>query len=613
MGIRARTLDSGTRDRRDKALTVAACLLTAFGASAGIDAQARSQTLPTIEDQVAPIVIVTGVGRLDIGAPEAGPCFPVKAIEISGSYTLLARELIIDTVEPFARSCQSNASVAGLLKAINGLFADKGFVTTQAWLPEQDIIATEMLKLNVVAGRIDKIVYAEEHEPWRWFIARMAGRTTELLQTSRPGDLAKRAGAWWSALDDDLDRLTLLPPSTRIAMARSVKEDDILEVDALQNTLDALNRVPSHNAKAELAPGTRPATSEVRIKNRIDDAFRLYVGYDNRSASGIDRLRFGITAEKDNLIGINDTWSLTLRSDIDSNEMSSNVAIPVGRLTVRGTADWSESTSELAPLTEFFHTTWNVSGGFDWILQSSKIQRTSLDATLKHREINRYINGIDLAAQRVTALGAGITYNRFFEQGSLSARLGFEAGLPILNAVRDANDLDAFAPRSQFFKLDGSLAASWVFPQRASLSSAVTWQWTDDLLFADDQITIGSVESVRGYSKGFFKADSGFVWRNEVAFAMPAQLLISGKTPAADWGRKTLAHFNPYIFLDGGLGHDNANDVTGYRVSSGLGVRYGGPALSYDVGYAFRLAEDNVTIMDDVSGELFVNLRLKIF
>lgn len=559
----------------------------------------------------------------------ASPCFPVDTIRIEGGHELIGSEAVEDVTRPFALSCQSNESVGGLLKAVNGLFADKGFATTQAWLPEQDIAASRTLVLRVVPGRIDAVVYKEEQQPYKAFFPRMAELSGNVARSSSISEFVQQADAWWEGLDDDLERLTLLPPSARIAMTGTIAKDDVLHVDRLQDTLDSLNRVPSNKAKAELVPGKRPATSDVQITNRVNDAFRLYGGYDTESIEGVDKLRFGITAEKDNLIGINDMWGLTLKSGVETNELSGDFAVPVGRATMRLKGDWSENMIDLGPLSELFMTTWNVSAGADWIVHSSRTERLVADFTVAHREQNRYINGVGLMDQRVSPIQAGLTYSRFFERANVSARIGASQGLSIFNAREDADDIDASIPHSQFTKLDASLSGSYVFPGRASVSSSLSTQWAATALYSDDQMTIGSRSSVRGFSNGSFKADRGAVWRNEVAFAMPVDLLL-GKAgsgpqpdsqspvqipaPSSEWARTTLSRLNPYLFLDAGLGRDVANEVTGYRVGSGVGLRYGGPRLSFDVGYAWRVAEDSRSRrVSEEKGELFMTLRLKVF
>lgn len=607
-----------------------------FLACANADAQtALDNANPAATGEPATLTIKTVAGLREpnttgVVHTPAGSCFAVNTIRIEGQHDLIDSERLEQVVKPLAFPCQSNESVGGLLKALNGLFADKGLITTQVWLPEQDIAASKTLVLRVVPGRIDKVLYKEERVPYRWFLPRMAALNRGVAKASSAAEFTKRTGEWFEGVDDDLEAFTLLPPSARIAFARTIAKDDVLHVDRLQDTLDSLNRVPSHKAKADLAPGKRPATSDVVITNRINDAFRLYGGFDTESVEGVDRLRFGITAEKDNLIGINDSWGLTLKSGVETNELSGNVSVPVGRLTMRAKGDWSESTVDLGPLSELFIATWNLSAGADWIVHASRTERLVADLTITHREQNRHINGIGLADQRVSQLLAGLTYSRFFEHGSLTGRFGTSTGLAIFNARSDPDDIGTFTPHSQFSKVEASLSGSHVFPGKASLSSSLSAQWSADALYSDDQLTIGSRGSVRGFSNGSFKADRGAVWRNEVAFAMPADVLLgsaaaagepqnaqnseSTAMPTAEWARTVLSRLNPYVFIDAGAGRDIANEASGYRVSSGIGLRYGGPRLSFDAGYALRLAADAQSMRgSDENGEMFVTLRLKVF
>ena len=576
----------------------------------------------TTEEPVLAIETVEGPGA--DGKSTAGTCFTVDTIRIEGGLDLFGRKALETVASPFASSCQSNASVGGLLEALNGYFTDKGFATTRAWLPEQDIAASRTLVVRVVPGRIDDVLYKEERQPYRGLFPRMAGLSRDVVAATSFTEAVRRADGWLEGLDDDIERVTLLPPSARIALARTISKGDALHVDRLQDTLDSLNRVPSHAAKAELVPGGDPATSDVRITNRINDAFRLYAGYDTESIEGVDRLRFGVTAEKDNLLGINDSWGTTLKSGIETNELSGDVSVPIGRVTLRAKGDWSESMTDLGPLSELFTTTWNASAGADWIVHTSRSERLVADFTLTHREQNRYINGVALTDQRVSQLQTGVTYSHFFANGSVTGRLGTSLGLPIFNARVDEDDIDEFTPHNQFAKIDASLSASYVLPGKASLSSSLSGQWTTDPLYSDDQLTIGSRSTVRGFSNGSFKADHGAIWRNEVAFVIPADLLLGkpatgGKAgtpaPGSEWTRTILARLNPYLFLDAGLGRDIANEANGYRVGGGVGLRYGGPRLSFDVGYAWRLASDarSRRAHDGEAAEMFVMLRLKVF
>ncbi|KAI1694570.1 hemolysin secretion/activation protein shlB/FhaC/HecB domain-containing protein [Ditylenchus destructor] len=536
----------------------------------------------------------------DSAASGASSCFSVDTIRIEGGHELIGSEAVEDVTRPFALSCQSNESVGGLLKAVNGLFADRGFATTQAWLPEQDIAASRTLVLRVVPGRIDAVVYKEERQAYK-------GSTSV-------SDFVQQADAWLEGIDDDLERLTLLPPSARIATSGTIAKDDVLHVDRLQDTLDSLNRVPSNKAKAELVPGKRPATSDVQITNRINDAFRLYGGYDTESIEGVDKLRFGITAEKDNLIGINDMWGLTLKSGVETNELSGDFAVPVGRATMRLKGDWSENMIDLGPLSELFMTTWNSAG-------CRFHGRASRTEPLHQR---RWADG----PARFSASGRPDLQPLFRTRQRVGPDRR-QPGAVYLQCARRCRRYRRLHTSQPVHKA-GCISFGVLCLSRARLRFVQpSTQWAATALYSDDQMTIGSRSSVRGFSNGSFKADRGAVWRNEVAFAMPVDLLL-GKAgsstqpdsqgpvhvsaPSSEWARTTLSRLNPYLFLDAGLGRDVANEVTGYRVGSGVGLRYGGPRLSFDVGYAWRVAEDSRSRrVSEEKGELFMTLRLKVF
>ena len=301
--------------------------------------------------------------------------------------------------------------------------------------------------------------------------------------------------------------------------------------------------------------------------------------------------------------------------------MTGSLSVPAGRWTLRGSVDWSDSITQLSPLAEMFSTTWNASAGADWVAHASKTGRVTTDFTLNHREHNRYISGAELAEQNVTSLSLGINFARYLEQGQTSARLGAAFGLPILNANNDPDDIGDAVPRSQFAKLTGSLSTAYVLPGAASLNSDLSAQWTRHPLFSDDQMTIGSRATVRGFSNAAFQADSAVVWRNEVAFVLPVDKFLGPSEPVAGGGaamppsgaRGVLESLNPYLFADAGVGRDIANDLIGYRVSAGAGLRYGGPCFSADAGYGFRLAADGETVPGhEPAGELFLTLRLKL-
>ncbi|MDO5897880.1 ShlB/FhaC/HecB family hemolysin secretion/activation protein [Agrobacterium sp. Azo12] len=543
----------------------------------------------------------------------ATSCFEVKTIKIDGFQDVAKENQIEGIVKPIALACQDNESVSAILKAVNGFLSERGYVTTQAWLPEQNIAESRELLVQIVPGRIDRVEYVEVRADQQGRLSKLfRGKTARAERIKSPETVLGRISAWFESLDDDLDNFTILGPNVRIAVAKTVKPGDILTMDEVQNTVDSLNRVPSNKAKAELKPGEKPATSTVVIQNTIKDTFRLYAGYDTENVQGFDQLRFGLTLEKDNLLGVNETWRATAKTGLYSNELSGAFAIPIGNLNFRLNGTWSDSLVNLSDLAEFYSTTRTFSAGGDWTLSAAKDHKLIADFDLQRRELLRYINGTPLTPQVLAQIRLGLSYSQYFGNSSISGRAGGSFGLNAFGANEDFSDPTGTVPRAQFSKFEGSLSAEHVIPNIASLNSVLSGQFTNDVLYSDDQLTLGSRSSVRGYSGGNSKVDSGAIWRNEVGFALSSFPLPS-KEDHPVWLRDLTSRTNLYVFGDLGAGYDNANKRTPYRISAGAGVRYAASRLSFDVGYGFRLAEDRTAsiVMSPDRGELFFNLRFK--
>jgi hemolysin activation/secretion protein len=98
-------------------------------------------------------------------------------------------------------------------------------------------------------------------------------------------------------------------------------------------------------------------------------------------------------------------------------------------------------------------------------------------------------------------------------------------------------------------------------------------QYSPVALFGNEQIFLGGMDSVRGFTEGGIAGDSGFYLRNEAVWQ---------NAPA--WHD---THFEPYVFLDGGKSHLVAQGGWPTLVGTGLGVRaarrFGGHTVTTEV------------------------------
>ncbi|NSY71838.1 ShlB/FhaC/HecB family hemolysin secretion/activation protein, partial [Agrobacterium tumefaciens] len=121
--------------------------------------QEQQKQLQRLENlkQVTPANAISGAARAPRGdAKSAGPCFDISRVEIEGATRLSAIDLGKVTRRYDSR-CIGVADITTLLKAITDLYLDKGFVTSRAYVPPQDIAGTRLLRLVVVEGTISDI------------------------------------------------------------------------------------------------------------------------------------------------------------------------------------------------------------------------------------------------------------------------------------------------------------------------------------------------------------------------------------------------------------------------------------------------------------------------
>ncbi len=111
---------------------------------------------PEVEGET--IEVATG------GTPAAGaggkPCLAVERIVVAG-VTLLPAEAVRAAVAPHAVGCVGDEAAGAVVGAVNEVYAGAGYVTTQAYLPPQDLRAARILRIEIVAGRVGRIDYRE--------------------------------------------------------------------------------------------------------------------------------------------------------------------------------------------------------------------------------------------------------------------------------------------------------------------------------------------------------------------------------------------------------------------------------------------------------------------
>jgi hemolysin activation/secretion protein len=545
--------------------------------------------------------------------PNADACLPIDWIEITG-IELVSREDVAKATKPFTHACQGNLTVQSLMVTINALHGSKGYITTQAYLPKQDLKKTRLLKIEIKVGRIAEIVYDEKP---KWadgsYFQRLRQNFVAILAAKDVPAFFASLDTFAETLDDPIEGSLFFGPETRLSRAQVIKPGDVLNIENIQQTLDQLNRAASSRAVSKLDPGKEPGTSVVRITNPANDAFRTTVGYDTYGSklTGISRYRAEVA--RDNLVGVNDTWTGSVTSSLRTNELSGAVSAPLGWGSLAFDAKYTESITPLSDIAELFTQSVTIGSTANFTAYRGTDGKLDFSAGIRGYTNDRTINDVRLTPQLLSALDFGVTRTvTLGKNGLLTLGTKGSFGIRAFGSVPDQSSADHTVPRSHFKKLAANVGLQWNILDGLVLSSALTGQYTKLPLYSPDQFTIGGLTSVRGFNAFPVVGDRGAHWRNELIAKLPADSIMDAiNWKSAMWLANRLKAMETYAFLDAGYVSDIASSRVTKLAGTGVGFRIKDSRLTVDWSVARGIHQRGPTT--PVATEVFVNVGWKVF
>lgn len=468
-------------------------------------------------------------GAPDPGPAQAasGPCFRIDDLVVTG-VTLISPGELAAVTAPFAPKCMQGTDIQGIMRAIDGAYAERGFITAKTYLPAQNI-ASGTLTLKVVEGRVEGIFLVDGKQ-----------------------QLEGRRARW------------------QLSTAFPTRAGEAFNLRAFEQGLDQMNRLASVDATLRLQPGDNEGGSHVIVQRLQQDRFRGILRFDTLGSEINGRNRLSVDLAMDDLIGANDSWSLNLASTENTNALSLSGSIPWRSWTFGLDLGYSEYLTPLPPFSELFGTSATASLTARRILSRSQYSTTEIIAAVNWRNGDRFINDARLVPQRLASLDLGLSHIRL-RNGSrnyFDAILGF--GLDAFGATRDPATPADDEPRAQFVKL----SAGWQRQARLwNLGTLVTdlrLQYSPVPLYGSEQLSLGSYSTVRGYAETAASGDSG-AW-------MRADLYLSPETWTtllpAGIRQEAASRMQPLVFLDAGFVHDKATGKNAAIAGLGIGLSW---------------------------------------
>jgi len=477
-------------------------------------------------------------GRTPSDTQAGGPCFDIHTITLSG-VTLISEKAQQKLLAPWQNQCLNMAKITGLTAAISDWYISRGYITSRAFLTEQDLSHGE-LRIVVLEGKLRHI--------------RLEGESPRMLKMVFPG-----------------------------------LEGKVLNLRDIEQGMEQINRLRSQPVQIEIVPDSEPGYSTVNLTATPEFPLSASVSLDNsgQKSTGENQLNGSLTGN--NLLGLADKWfvsggrSSDFATGYDAQSFQAGVSIPYGYSLLDYSYAWSNYRTTL------------LNQGFPWVstgdtkthrLNLSRVIfrngdiKTALSAGITQRASRNWLNDAPLVSstRNLSSLQLGISHTQKLLGGVATFNPTYSHGMPWFNAETDEGKTGD-VPRAQFRK--GSLSASFQRP----LTNDLLWltslygQWSPDRLYGSERLTLGGESSVRGFKEQYISGDNGGYWRNEVnytLFTLPVLGQISA-TAALDGGwleKDRLDRYAAGTLWGAAAGLGSAGRWFASQVSVGTPLRY---------------------------------------
>ncbi|WP_027687481.1 ShlB/FhaC/HecB family hemolysin secretion/activation protein [Rhizobium leguminosarum] len=505
-------------------------------------------------------------GSLPAGSGN-GACFDIMRVEIDGANLLSAQE-IGKVTAPYGNRCVGLAEINAVLRDVTHLYIDHGYVTSRAYVPQQDIAKTRILRLLVVEGTLSDIYLNGQ---------KVAGSGS--LATAFPGLIGR-----------------------------------VVNIRDIEQGLDQMNRLQANDAKSAMLPGPKDGTSILNIENRPGRPWHASIGNNNMGQESTGFSRSSASLTFDDLLDIDDQWSFSYEHSGPNypwsndgkgygNSYSGNVSVPYGYSTVSLNGSWYQYESAVEGNFQSLETSGNsgqAGVGIDRVVLRDKDSITTVRSSLTYKQTNNFLLGnlIEVGSRRYTVGEIGVSHSRRMFGGIWVFDASYDKGLGLFDAV-EPGDPGAGNADPRFSKFNATISVTQPFQaagRQFELTSLLSGQYSPDNLLGAEQISLGSYSNVRGTRESVLFGNNGMFSHNEIVWRTKSN-------ESGDAVAKVLGELRPYLGLDYGHVYSQKRfDMTGGDLASWTaGIRAVGGNISADLGYSDIVASS----LDHVDGGLF--------
>lgn len=460
-------------------------------------------------------------------------CFLTKSI-ILKNVTLLSSNEQNQSIYPYIGKCNGIKSLNTLANILTNRYIDKGYITSRVYLVPQDI-SGGTVEFYALEGKIAHVV----------------------------SDNSKTSTAFIGL------------------------DGEPLHLGDLESSIEQVNRLRSNKTTMNLVPAREEGSTDIILNSQETLPFFSSLGMNNygSDATGKFQLYGGFVWE--NFFGFSDILSINMNTT-DKQQTgkksfgnSYTYSIPLGKWlweaslsrftysqTISGLNDSyiSYGESEVYSLTttyKLFHT---------------RTQNVELNTQMAQKKTLSKIEGavIDASTYNLSVGKAGVKHVYRQPSWEMYSLIDYYHGLNPFNPTTDGS------LKHDFSKWTLSLGGTKYF----EVSLPITYQfsgyaqYTNDLLYSVEQISIGGSYSVRGYQSKNISGDSGWYARNDLLF-------------------QTSEYLSGYLAYDIGHIKSGIDTAGGTLTSATFGIRAHYRSIDMDLYHAIPLSSPDKTFDTD--------------
>ena len=379
-------------------------------------------------------------------------------------------------------------NVLNCLKELENLYLDRGYVTTRVKL--------DMGKSDMSNG---KIVFVVLH-----------GKIEEITINGSNVNMEDKRKIW-----------ATLP----------VSKGDIINITDLDQAMDNLNSIKSNSAIINVNPGKKIGMSRIDIINEKSKRISGGFGYNNygQKYTGEYKGRFFLTFE--DMLGFNDSFTGIYQRKLWKKKNGRNnesfffqYRVPIGYWEFYVSRDQSEYNTRIKAYGssfDFSGDSLNHNVGIRKVIHRNENGKYTVGGTITTKKTRNYIEDIKLetSSRQLTVLNINLNIQRRLLGGFFYGDINYYRGLSILGADKRIDgdyspevEFDKYTIDLNFYK-PFAIGSNNGFMYRLSIFG----QYTNDILYPSEKLTIGDDVTVRGFKDNSIMGDKGFYVRNEVS------------------------------------------------------------------------------------------------